>query len=113
MQSDNSGNDWNKIDLNANSHLYEIKPFENKFYLIGQSIQALDIGSRGGRIKFGGVLEINGFQLIIARDNDVDDLTYDTFFQENYVRLTFFLELFQMIFPVEKQSLIKKGKDKL
>lgn len=39
--------------------------------------QALDIGSQGGGIKFGGLFEINGFQLIIARDNDVDDVLND------------------------------------
>jgi len=38
LKSTNYGNDWSEINLNTTSHIYEIKQFENTYFLMGQSI---------------------------------------------------------------------------
>lgn len=42
LKSTNYGNSWKLKNLNSESHIYEILPFENIFYLIGQSVLKTD-----------------------------------------------------------------------
>lgn len=42
LKSVNYGNSWKLKNLNSESHIYEILPFENIFYLIGQSVIKTD-----------------------------------------------------------------------
>lgn len=43
LKSTDSGSNWEQIDLGINSHLYEIQPFQELFYFLGQNIVKTNI----------------------------------------------------------------------
>jgi photosystem II stability/assembly factor-like uncharacterized protein len=45
LKSNNYGNNWELKNTNSESHIYEILPFENIFYLIGQGVIKTDFNT--------------------------------------------------------------------